>query len=136
MRFPRSVKVVNVSFLARVTNINISNFRWKNISAYKNKKEIVDISLIHYISEQSRMTVSLTWFEHDKQERKEHDQTKADSYKTLGRLAKLMPLSTSWRVGHGGVIARNFLLAFIFSCHLKVQFFPQETRRSVKNPRA
>lgn len=128
MRFPRSVKVVNVSFLARVTNINISNFRWKNISAYKNKKEIVDISLIHYISEQSRMTVSLTWFE--------HDQTKADSYKTLGRLAKLMPLSTSWRVGHGGVIARNFLLAFIFSCHLKVQFFPQETRSSVKNPRA
>lgn len=73
MRFPRSVKVVNVSFLARVTNINISNFRWKNISAYKNKNESVDISLIHYLSEQSRMTVSLTWFEHDKQERKEHD---------------------------------------------------------------
>lgn len=76
MKFPLSVKVVNVSFLARVTNINISNFRWKNISAYKNKKEIVDINLIHYISEQSRRTVSLTWFEHDKQERKEHDQTK------------------------------------------------------------
>lgn len=57
MKFPLYVKVVNASFLARVTNINISNFRWKNISAYKNKKEIVDISLIHYISEQNRRTV-------------------------------------------------------------------------------
>lgn len=74
MRFPRLFKVVNVSFLARVTNINISNFRWKNISAYKNKKEIVNISLIHYISEQSRRTVSLTWFEHEN--KKEKNMTK------------------------------------------------------------